>query len=228
MNKFYVIGIGYRPLEEKASYIIKRSDMILATERLLDVFRRYSEFNEVREKLKVTADIHETIDCIRGNYETKKVSVLADGDPMFFGFGRMAVKEFDKEAVEILPDLSSVQVAFSRIKEPWGDAFLMSLHGGPDPDNRRKPEYDLQDIPKLLDIYGKIGILTDRVNNPSAIAEVLNSSLITHSSSLSLYVCERLGYPDEKVTEGTPEEMSKRTFSYPNVVIILKKRESRP
>jgi len=36
-------------------------------------------------------------------------------------------------------------------------------------------------------------------------------------------VCEELGYPDEKITEGSPEEIVEMTFSEPNVVIILKK-----
>lgn len=225
MSKFYVIGIGYRPFDEKASYIIKKSDVILATERLVDVFKRYSEFNEVRDRLKVTANIHETIDYIRKNYEKENLSILADGDPMLFGFGRMAIKEFNKEAIEILPDLSSIQVAFSRIKEPWGDAFLMSLHGGPDPQKKRKLEHEVADVPKLLDIYDKLAILTDKVNNPVVIAKALNSSSVTGGSSLTLYVCERLGYPDEKITDGTPEEIADGTYSYPNVVIILRRKD---
>ncbi|MBI4825586.1 MAG: precorrin-6y C5,15-methyltransferase (decarboxylating) subunit CbiE [Nitrospirae bacterium] len=221
MNKFYVIGIGYRPLEEKASYIIRRSDVVLATERLVDVFKRYREFADVKSKLKVTADIHETIAYIRGNFDKEKISVLADGDPMFFGFGRAVLKEFDKEAVEIFPDLSSVQVAFSRIKEAWGDAFLMSLHGGPDPGKRRTLEYEADDIPKLLDVYDKIAVLTDRINNPSKIAQTL---LQASAGDTRIYVCEHLGYPDEKITEGSPKEISAEEFFYPNVVIILKKR----
>lgn len=222
MNKFYVIGIGYRPLEEKPSRIIHRSDVILTTERLVEVFKRYREFEDVKSKFKVTANIHETIAYIRGNYDKENISVLADGDPMFFGFGSMVLKEFDKEAVEIFPDLSSIQVAFSKIKEPWGDAFLMSLHGGPDHDKRRKLEYEAGDIPKLLNVHDKIAVLTDKVNNPSIIAQTL---LHASAGAICIYVCERLGYPDEKITEGSPDEISTGTFSYPNVLIILKRRD---
>ncbi|MBS1112208.1 MAG: precorrin-6y C5,15-methyltransferase (decarboxylating), CbiE subunit [Nitrospirae bacterium] len=221
MNKFFVIGIGYRPLDEKASNIIQRSDVILATERLFDVFSRYREFEDVKNKLKVMGSIHETIEYIRGNYHKENISVLADGDPMLFGFGKVVLKEFDKGAFEIFPDLSSIQMAFSRIKEAWGDAFLMSLHGGPDPTKRRKLEYEAGDIPKLLNVHDKIAVLTDRINNPSIIAQIL---LQSSAIDIRVYVCERLGYPDEKITEGSPEEISAGAFSYPNVVIILKKR----
>ncbi|MBI5676314.1 MAG: precorrin-6y C5,15-methyltransferase (decarboxylating) subunit CbiE [Nitrospirae bacterium] len=223
MNKFYLIGIGYRPLNEKASGIIRSSDVILTTARLFEVFKRYREFEDVKSKLKVTANINETIAFIRGNYDKENISVLADGDPMFFGFGKLILNEFDKGTFDIFPDLSSLQVAFSKIKEPWGDSFLISLHGGPDPANRRKLEHETSDIPHLLENYHKIGILTDKENNPAKIAGILNLSPLTSPLSIIIYVCERLGYPDEKITEGTPEAISAGAFSYPNVVIILKK-----
>jgi len=221
MNKFYVIGIGYRPLDEKASRIIEKSDLILATERLFEVFKRYREFEDVKERLKITSNIHETVEYIRGNYHKENISVLADGDPMLFGFGGLILKEFEKDAFEILPDLSSIQVAFSKIKEPWGDAFLMSLHGGPDPKKRRELKYEAGDILKLLDVHDKIAVLTDRFNNPSKIAQTL---LQASAGDIRIYVCELLGYPGEKITEGSPEEISSDAFSYPNVVIILNKR----
>jgi precorrin-6Y C5,15-methyltransferase (decarboxylating) len=150
----------------------------------------------------------------------RAIVLLASGDPMFFGIGRRVVKEFGKDIVEIIPDLSSVQLAFSRIKEPWDDAFLMSLHGGPDPEKRRRLPYTINDIPSLLQRHNKIAILTDKENSPSEIAKVLNLSPIAHSLLPVMYVCERLGYPDERITEGSPEEIEGMTFSEPNVVII--------
>ena len=231
MNKIHVIGVGYRPLEKRAREIISLSDIIVSNEGLMEIFRSYEDYEHVRDKIKVANNVHETMNVIRENYKKKSVSVLASGDPMFFGIGRLLIKEFGRDSLEIYPDLSSMQVAFSRIKEPWGEAFLFSLHGGPDPKKRRKLEYEITDIPELLDKHRIIGILTDRINNPSAIARVLDSSsVIRHpgpdgtgrSPSLTLYVCERLGYPDEKITDGRPEDIAALSFSYPNVVVIRK------
>ena len=237
MSKLYVAGIGYRPFDKKTSEIIRRAGIILANDRLLEVFKEYEEYESVKKKVRIINNVYETIDFIKSEIRnlpagrqgqksacrqarSEIIALLASGDPLFFGIGRMVVKEFDKEEVEILPDLSSIQAAFAKIKEPWSDAFLMSLHRGPDPEKRRKPEYEITDIPMLLEKHDKIGILTDNINNPSSIAEVLDSSLITHHSSLSLFVCERLGYPDEKITEGTPEDIAGLSFEQPNVVII--------
>ncbi|MEW6738449.1 MAG: precorrin-6y C5,15-methyltransferase (decarboxylating) subunit CbiE [Nitrospirota bacterium] len=224
-NKLYVIGIGYKPLDKKAREIISRAGVILASNRLFEVFKGYDEFEAVKDKVKVINNVNETIEFIHSLLQHSStpsfpVVLLASGDPMFFGIGRRAVKEFGRDMVEILPDLSSVQIAFSRIKEPWDDAFLMSLHGGPDPEKRRRLPYTINDIPSLLQRHNKVAILTDRENNPSEIAKILNLSPIAHSLLPVMYVCERLGYQDEKITEGTPEEIAGMTFSEPNVVII--------
>ena len=222
MNKFSIIGIGYRPLEKRAREIISLSDIIVSHEGLMEIFRTYEDYEHVRDKIQVANNIYETMNIIRGNYKKKSVSVLASGDPMFFGIGRHLIEEFGRDSLEVYPDLSSMQVAFSRIKEPWGDAFLISLHGGPDPQKRRKLEYEITDIPGLSEKHRIIGILTDRINSPSEIASVLNSSPLRRHSSLTLYVCERLGYSDEKITDGKPEDIAALSFSYPNVVVIRK------
>jgi precorrin-6Y C5,15-methyltransferase (decarboxylating) len=252
--KIYIIGIGYKPLEKKAIEIIYNSKVILASDRLFEVFKEYDEFEAVKDKVKVINNVDETIEFIRaeelkcGSAEVRKIGrsevtselpnsqtpklpnsrtivLLASGDPMFFGIGRRAVKEFGKDNVEILPDLSSVQIAFSRIKEPWDDAFLISLHGGTDPEKRRRLPYEITDIPLLLQQHNKIAILTDKENSPTKIAQALLESVaLSHCRTVALriFVCERLGYPDEKITEGSPEEIAGMTFSEPNVVIIQK------
>lgn len=231
-NKLYVIGIGYKPLDKRAREIIFNSSVILASNRLFDVFKGYEEYEPVKDRVKVINNVDETIAFIRAYVQDTPpnpplskegyggVVLLASGDPTFFGIGRRAVREFSKDMVEIIPDLSCIQIAFSRIKESWDDAFLMSLHGGPHPEKRRRLPHEINDIPSLLQRHNKIAILTDKENNPSEIAKVLSLSPIAHSLLPVMYVCEKLGYPDEKITEGTPEEIAAMSFAEPNVIII--------
>jgi len=219
VNKIYVIGIGYRPLDERAREVLSRADHILASNRLFEVFKRYKEFEEVQEKVRVIHRIDETMEFIRSNFEKRAVVVLGSGDPLFFGIGRRVIGEFGEKCVEVLPDLSSMQIAFSKIKEPWDDVFAMSLHGGPDPEKRRRLPYEIGDIPTLLREHYKIAVLTDRENNPSEIARRILSA--PERSLLKIFVCEKLGYPDEKITSGKPEEIAGMSFSDPNVVILL-------
>ena len=231
MTKIIVIGIGYRPFYRRESEIVLCAESILASQRLFDIFQRYEEFGAVRDRIKVINNVNETFDFIKSRISatsaqgnvSQNIVLLAAGDPLFFGIGKRAIEEFGKEHVEILPDLSSIQVAFARIMESWDGAFLISLHGGPDPEKRRKLEYEMSDIPSLVARYTKLAILTDRENSPAKIAgELLHSAVAGHGkSAITMHVCEKLGYPDEKITQGTPERISLMDFDDPNVVIII-------
>ncbi len=220
MNKVSVIGIGFRPLDKKAGTALLQSDVVLTNDRLLEAFKEYAEYEPVKDRILSLKNIHETKQYIRDNYKSKIIALLAVGDPMFFGIGRVIQELVGKDAMEVYPDLSSIQVAFARIKEPSSNAFVMSLHGGPDPDNRRKLEYEITELPDLLTQHKTIAILTDRVNSPTEIAKTLNSSPVKRHASLRIYVCEKLGYSDEKITDGSPKEIAAETFSHPNVLII--------
>ena len=228
--KFYVVGIGYKPFDKRGKEIIMKADVILASERLFDVFKRYEEFELVRDKTEVINNVDATMNFVKSHLSSLKshAVILASGDPLFCGIGRRMVEEFGKEAVEIVPDLSSVQLAFARIKEPWDDAFLMTVHHGPYAQARRKPKFGTKDIPSLLEEHEKIALLTDRENNPTVIArEILCSSAVGYQrSAIKMFVCEKLGYPDERIIQGTPEELAVMEFSEPNVVILLRRQRS--
>ena len=221
MNKVNIIGIGFRPLDKKASKALLQSEVVLSNNRLLEAFKEYAEYKTVKDRIISLKDIHETRQYIRDNYRDKAIALLAVGDPMFFGIGRVIREEIGKDAMEVYPDLSSMQVAFARIREPSSNAFIVSLHGGPDPNNRRKLEYEITELPDLLLKHKKIAILTDRINSPTEIAKTINSSPVTRHASPTMYVCEKLGYDDEKITEGTPEDIALASYTHPNVVIII-------
>jgi precorrin-6B C5,15-methyltransferase / cobalt-precorrin-6B C5,C15-methyltransferase len=220
VNKIYIIGIGYKPLDKRSTEILADAGTILVSERLFVVFKEYDSYPAVKEKVRVINKVDETMRFLRSHQGMQTIVLLGSGDPMFHGIGRQVLAEFGPDSVEIIPDLSSIQVAFSKIKETWDDAFLISLHGGIDPERRRRLPYDIDDVPSLLLKHGKIAILTDGKNNPAEIARRLLS--LPHLSLLKLFVCERLGYPDdERITCGTPEQVAGQTFSDPNVVILV-------
>ena len=221
MARLTIIGIGHKPLEQRAKEAIASARAILGSRRLCEVFARYGEFEKAKERLTRIDSVDETMRFIREAFSAgaEELVLLGSGDPLFFGIGRRAVEEFGRDAVEIIPDLSSLQAAFSRAKEAWDDALFVSLHAGPDPVKRRRLRYDLADIPRLLDAYPTIGILTDRENSPSVIASFLCEPGRS-APSLLLYVGERMGYPDERVVAGTPEEIARQSFEEPNVLIV--------
>jgi precorrin-6Y C5,15-methyltransferase (decarboxylating) len=221
MTRIFVIGIGYRPLDKRAKDIFACSKAIFASDRLLEVFTRYDEYESSADRLISLNSVGETLNAIRESLRDDPgcfVTLLASGDPMFFGIGRRVIEEFGKETAEIIPDLSSVQVAFARVCEPWDNVFFVSMHGGPDKNIRRKLEYEIADLPALLKKYHRLAVLTDGINNPSVIAGKFAAA--GGGSDIIIHVCERLGYPDEKITTGTPQDIAGNNFRESNVVII--------
>ena len=98
MNKIYVIGIGYKALDNRAREIVLASEIILASKRLFEVFKGYEEYESVKDKIKVINNVDETISFIKSQISNLKsqIVLLASGDPTFFGIGRRAVREFGK------------------------------------------------------------------------------------------------------------------------------------
>jgi precorrin-6Y C5,15-methyltransferase (decarboxylating) len=227
-NRLTIVGIGQKPLDRKARDAVTSAEVILGSRRLVEVFASYPEYEGVRERVKRIDSVNETMRAIRETFAKggKWIVLLGSGDPFFFGIGRRAVEEFGSDAVDIIPDLSSLQVAFSRIKEPWDHALFVSLHAGPDPRNRRRLRYDLEDLPSLLETHGTLGVLTDKENNPAVIATHLMES--ARGTTLVMYVCEKMGYQDERITKGSPKEIAVLSFEDPNVVIIKKTGDEEP
>jgi precorrin-6Y C5,15-methyltransferase (decarboxylating) len=55
--------------------------------------------------------------------------LLASGDPLWFGIGRLLLQRLGPQRLRFHPAPSSLQLAFARIGRPWQDARWISLHG---------------------------------------------------------------------------------------------------
>ncbi len=142
------------------------------------------------------------------------IVVLASGDPLFFGLGRLLLAQLPAEAITFHPHISSLQLAFSRVKLPWQNATTISAHGR---------AIDLL-VQALRQGDTPIGILTDARNSPLAIAQLI-LSLELHNR-YCLWVCENLGGAEERVRSWVlddPDQMGdldQQTFAALNVVIV--------
>ena len=204
MNKLYVIGTGPRCPGEEAREIISSCDVVIASKRHMDRVR--SNGLGVKSFVPISP-LPEALDFIRENLKRKKIVVLASGDPLFFGIGRRLFEEFGKEDIEFIPALSSMQLAFAKIKEPWDDALFISLHGR-----------DMKGAIEEVKRRDKVCILTDRENTPEKIAKTLLGTGLDYEA----FVCERLGEEGERITRGRMSEICKGEFSDPNLMILKK------
>ena len=119
--------------------------------------------------------------------------LLASGDPLWFGIGRLLLQRFGAERLRFHPAPSSLQLAFARLGRPWQDASWISLHG-------RDPEAlaaRLQQRPAAL------AVLTDPSRGGVAeVRTILRASGL--EAAYGLWLCERLGHPAERVQRLAP------------------------
>ena len=137
--------------------------------------------------------------------ETKKVVILASGDPLFFGIGSYLSSKLD---LKIYPYLSSIQLAFAKMGERWQDAHLESVHGR-----------TMKGLAQRIDGKSIVAILTDAENSPNKIAEYLLSFGMTE---YEVFVGENLGGEDERVGWYQLQNVKDVEFSPLNVVILKK------
>lgn len=207
-DKVYIVGMGDHGQEScspMAVSVIQDAEVLFGGERHLNFFS-YLE----SEKVVVKSNLKEVSARIHADLGKKKMVVLASGDPLFYGIGKYLLSKIPKEKVELLPYISAMQLAFSKVKESWEDATLLSLHAKP-----------LENLFKTIERNepNKMGIFTDDENRPEIIAKSL---LERGRNDYNTYICENLEGEDEKISFGSLEEVSKKSYSPLNVMILIK------
>ena len=204
----HIIGIGLdgeSGLTESVRQIVERATLLVGSDRHLSYFPTHPA-----DRI-VLGEFRPAIQEIRRRLPTDEtIVVLVTGDPLFFGLGRLLLMEFPPEHLTFHPHLSSIQLAFNRIKEPWQDARIISIHGR---------SFD-QLIPALQQGLPKIAILTEDARTPSAIVRLLLS--LDLPSQYDFWICENLGGEDERVRLLPIAEVLEESFSTLNVVILLR------
>lgn len=92
----------------------------------------------------------------------KKIVVLASGDSGLYSIGDYLVRQLGKDRFEFIPGISSVQLMFARLKKPWQDVRILSVHGRA-----------LDILDKVLSGHGVSAVLTGGDNTPQLVAAYL-------------------------------------------------------
>lgn len=211
MNPIHVVGIlddGPESLPPRVLRLVTEAEVLAGGERHLALFPGVGE-----ERVVLKAPLGPAIDRLgAARAEGRRVTVLASGDPLFHGVGKLLVQRLGKGVLVFHPHVTSVALAFARIGEPWDDAAVLSAHGR-----------DPADLVGQVRRHGKVAILTDPKRTPGAIARLL---LAAGVDGYRGYVCADLGGPEESVWEGSLEAMASREFPPLNVVVLVKEEET--
>ena len=205
-GKVHIVGIGDDGVDgmtAQARRLLEAADLLLGPESCAALLPA-----PLAARLQASVSLEELIERIEAA-KSQQIVVLASGDPLFYGTARHVCAKLGKDRFEVVPHVSSMQLAFARVKESWEDAFLANLSG--------------QSIERVIDRIRSsetVGLFTSEQWPPSAVARTLLEEGISYFGA---YVCENLGSPDERVTQGSLADIAAETFGPLNVMILVRK-----
>src|SRR5262245_29494511 len=180
------------------------SDLILGAASTLTLL----EGLEAR-KLVLNPDMPAALVQVRDALTARSPVLVSSGDPLFYGVARYLCDRLGKESFEVLPHVSSMQLAFARIKESWEDAYLTDLTGRP-----------IEAVIDRIRTAEKVGLFSSDELPPARLARALLERGIDYFRA---YVCENLGSPDERVTHAELSDLAAMDFNSLNVLILVRK-----
>ena len=208
VNKVTIVGCGPGSKKFITGYAMQQiinAEVLIGSRRLLSLFPDADADTYVLSnnyKLLITR-------IVSLSKKKKKVVVLVSGDPGFFSYSKLIVDRLGVEKCEVIPGISSIQMAFAKIGRTWNDACFMSLHGR---------SAKLASVVKKITDNEKVAVLTDNSNNVKLIAKKL---LETGVKERKIFVCENLSLEEERIREFDVSSILKIRVSDLNVIIFL-------
>lgn len=203
-RRAFLIGIGMgvpENMTREAFETFRKADCILGSGRMLDSFRDWGK------PLFDAYDPAKMLGFIKEHPQYGCIAVALSGDVGFYSGAKRLTAAFEAEGIEteLIPGISSVAYFCSRLKMAWEDVKLMSVHGRE------------QNLIAAVRMHFRTFTL---LGGPKPVETLCEKLLEYGLSDVKLYIGERLHYPDERITEGTPGELKGQAFDGLCVALI--------
>ena len=116
------IGTGLATLTKEGLAAIEKAEVLLGASRMLAEFAYFGKPSFPEYQPEKTVKIIEE----RGE---SRFAILVSGDVGFYSGAERLSKALSHYHVELIPGISSMNYFFAKLKMPWQDAALLSLHG---------------------------------------------------------------------------------------------------
>lgn len=172
-----VVGVGCGPgmLTAEAVQAIRDAALIYGSARAIDL---------ARSAIREGCEVHEITDYRALCSLPTGAVVLSTGDPMLAGLGYLGG--------EVVPGVSSMQVAFARLGLSLVKAAVVTAHG----------KDHAAAVRETAEAIGR-GRIVFLIADPEFSVQALAAAL---PGETGLAVCEDLGYPEERIARGTAAE----------------------
>ncbi len=221
-----IIGVldnGSKSLTASLLLHITNADVVIAGTRLLSVMA--DDIQPEADCLDLTGHLSEVPDWIsQALSNDKKIVVLATGDPLCHGIATYLIKKLGNSKIEVLPNLSMVQLACAKLGIAWQTCQIGSVHSkdagewilGAD------SQHTLYKSLQLLRCSDLTAIYTSTENTPDRLARMLQIEDLSEEYELAIAEC--LSQDAEDISKWmTVDKVASSQFANLNIVILRKK-----
>lgn len=179
-----IVGVGVGPgmLTSEASKVIQHAKIIYGSPRAIELAQEY-----------ITCEAKNIDDYSKINELPSNAVVLSTGDPNLSGLGKYAGPDD-----EIIPGISSLQVACARLKVDIAEVVVVTAHG-------RDTTSPIEKFRQAIGLGSTVFLLP----SPDMGVDMVASILENIGLDVPIAVLEKLGYPDEHVEVGTIDKIPK-------------------
>lgn len=172
-----VVGVGCGPgmLTEEAIRAIATAEEIYGSRRAIELAMHH---------IPPGTRVHELADYRHLHDLPAYAVLLSTGDPMLAGLGMAGS--------EVVPGISSLQIAAARLRLPLARFSIVSAHG-------KDHAGAIAEATAELARGKAVFLLSDPFFDPRELAA-------NAGDMYRIAVCERLGYPDERISVGTTRD----------------------
>lgn len=209
VSRVYVIGLGMgnpATLTGEAREALAASELIIGAPRLIEALA----WLEVPKLSLVGA--RKIADAL-ASADARTAGVVMSGDVGFYSGATGLYELLGDVDVRVVPGISSLAYLCARLKATWQDAHVVSAHGRP------------HNAVGAVHAHAKTFVLTGGAATPQGIcAQLVERGL----GGVQVVVGERLSYPDERIVQGTAEELAAQVFAPLSVMLVINSRPVAP
>lgn len=199
-----LVGIGMGTLSgmtAEALEALEEADLLIGAGRMLQAAEHvckpvYKEYDPVR-----------IADYINAHPEHARVAVLLSGDIGFYSGAKRLYEALEGCSCQVrsICGISSVVYFCGKLRMAWEDVCLRSAHG-------RKVN-----LTGAVRTHEKTFSILSGADSVGKLCKELQEYGLAHTR---VYIGERLGYPDERISSGSPKEMEGGTYDGLCVALI--------
>ncbi len=222
-NPCRVIGVlddGAASLSSTALAYIRQADVVVGGARTLALLAQ--EFKSSAQQRDLTGHLKDVPQWIaQAREDNLSTVVLATGDPLCHGIAPYLAGKLCVEVLDIIPNVSTLQLACARLGLSWQEAKIMSVHAKDAGEWQRGalPTHGLYALAQALRAHDRLLVLTSPDNTPARIARLLLAEDL--GDDFLMAVAENLLQAGEQVhTELTPAQAAEMDFAALNVVVL--------